>query len=95
MSIFCDSAIAGYGVAIRFEHLFTLPVIGLNIAVISIAGQNFGARRFDRIREVYFKAILIGVIIMCFAGVTIYLFSESIIYIFITKFYARHNCFIG
>jgi putative MATE family efflux protein len=82
ISIFGDQAIAGYGVGIRFEHLFTLPVIGLNTAVISIAGQNFGARRFDRIREVYFKAILIGVIIMCFAGVTIYLFSESIIYIF-------------
>ncbi len=82
ISIFGDQAIAGYGVGIRFEHLFTLPVIGLNTAVISIAGQNFGARRFDRIREVYFKAILIGVIIMCFAGVTIYLFSESIVHIF-------------
>ena len=82
ISIFGDQAIAGYGVGIRFEHLFTLPVIGLNTAVISIAGQNFGARRFDRIREVYFKAILIGVIIMCFAGVIIYLFSESIIHIF-------------
>ena len=82
ISIFGDQAIAGYGVGIRFEHLFTLPVIGLNTAVISIAGQNFGARRFDRIREVYFKAILIGVIIMCFAGVIIYLFSESIIHVF-------------
>ena len=82
ISIFGDSAIAGYGVAIRFEHLFTLPVIGLNIDVISIAGQNFGARRFDRIREVYFKAVLIGVIIMCFAGIIIYFFSESIIHIF-------------
>ena len=82
ISIFGDQAIAGYGVGIRFEHLFTLPVIGLNTAVISIAGQNFGARRFDRIREVYFKSILIGVIIMCFAGVIIYLFSESIIHVF-------------
>ena len=82
ISIFGDPAIAGYGAAIRFEHLFTLPVIGLNTAVISIAGQNFGARRFDRIREVYFKAVSIGVIIMCFSSVIIYLFSESIIYIF-------------
>ena len=82
ISIFGDLAIAGFGAGIRFEHLFTLPVIGLNTAVISIASQNFGARRFNRIREVYFKAILIGVIIMCFAGVIIYLFSESIIHIF-------------
>ena len=47
ISIFGDSAIAGYGAAIRFEHIFTLPVIGLNTAVITIAGQNFGARRYD------------------------------------------------
>ena len=82
INIFGDSAIAGYGAAIRFEHLFTLPVIGLNIAVVSIASQNFGARRFNRIREVYFKGIFFGVIIMCFASAIIYLLSESIILIF-------------
>ena len=55
ISIFGDNAIAGYGAAIRFEHIFTLPVIGLNTAVITIAGQNFGARRYDRVRDVYKK----------------------------------------
>ncbi len=82
ISIFGDQAIAGYGAALRFEHLFSLPVIGLNTAVISIAGQNFGARRYSRVREVYFKAVIIGVIVMCFAGVIIYIFSEHIIRIF-------------
>ncbi len=82
INIFGDDAVAGYGAAIRFEHLFSLPVIGLNTAVISIAGQNFGARRYDRVKEVYFKSILIGVMIMCIAGVLIYIFSEPIIRIF-------------
>ena len=82
INIFGEQAIAGYGAAIRFEHLFSLPVIGLNTAVISIAGQNFGARRYDRIKEVYFKSIMIGVMIMCVSGVLIYIFSESIIRIF-------------
>ena len=71
ISIFGDQAIAGYGAAVRFEHLFSLPVIGLNTAVISIAGQNFGARRYDRIKEVYFSAIFIGFIIMCLSGILI------------------------
>ena len=82
INIFGDQAIAGYGAAIRFEHLFSLPVIGLNTAVISIAGQNFGARRYERIKEVYSKSIIIGVIIMCIAGVIIYILSEPIIRIF-------------
>jgi putative MATE family efflux protein len=80
--IFGDQAVAGYGAAVRFEHLFSLPVIGLNTAVISIAGQNFGARRYHRVKEVYFKSVLVGMVLMCVAGVIIYVFSESIIRIF-------------
>ena len=82
ISSFGDSAVAGYGAAVRFEHLFSLPVIGLNTAVISIAGQNFGARRYDRVKEVYFKSIFIGVLIMCISGIIIYILSEPIVRIF-------------
>tara|TARA_B100000579_G_C22519343_1_gene705394 strand:- start:98 stop:736 length:639 start_codon:yes stop_codon:yes gene_type:complete len=82
INIFGDNAVAGYGAAVRFEHLFSLPVIGLNTAVISIAGQNFGAKRYDRIKDVYLKAIIIGIIIMCLAGIIIYISSEQIISIF-------------
>ena len=103
ISDFGDYAIAGYGAAIRFEHIFTLPVIGLNTAVISIAGQNFGARRYDRIHEVYSKAILIGVLIMIFSGFVIFFLSEIIISIFsnnaeVIKFgsnYLKIAAFIG
>ncbi len=82
ISIFGDSAVAGYGAAVRFEHIFTLPVIGLNTAVITIAGQNFGARRYDRVREVYTKAIWIGFFIMCISGIIIFLCSEYIVSLF-------------
>ncbi len=82
LSSFGDQAIAGYGAAVRFEHLFSLPVIGLNTAVISIAGQNFGARRYDRVKEVYYKSIIIGVTLMCIAGLVIFVLSEHIIRIF-------------
>ena len=82
ISSFGDRAVAGYGAAVRFEHLFSLPVIGLNTAVISIAGQNFGARRYDRVKEVYFKSIFIGVLIMCISGIIIYILSEPVVRIF-------------
>jgi len=41
---FGDFAAAGYGAALRIEQVFLLPVIALNTAVLSIGGQNFGAR---------------------------------------------------
>ena len=103
INIFGDLAVAGYGAAIRFEHLFSLPVIGLNTAVLSIAGQNYGARRYERIKEVYSKSIIIGVIFMCVSGLIIFIFSESIISIFsngleVIKFgssYLKIAAFIG
>tara|TARA_Y100000591_G_C21823345_1_gene695000 strand:+ start:743 stop:2047 length:1305 start_codon:yes stop_codon:yes gene_type:complete len=103
VNIFGDQAVAGYGAAVRFEHLFSLPVIGLNTAVISIAGQNYGARRYERIKEVYSKSIIIGVILMCMSGFLIFIFSESIISIFsndleVIKFgssYLKIAAFIG
>ena len=54
ISVFLVTKLTGYGAAVRFEHLFSLPVIGLNTAVISIAGQNFGARRFDELKKFIF-----------------------------------------
>ena len=103
ISVFGDEAVAGYGAAIRFEHIFTLPVIGLNTAVITIAGQNFGARRYDRVRETYKKATFIGFLIMCLSGILIFLLSEFIISLFtndleVIKFgsnYLRIAAFIG
>ena len=103
ISVFGDEAVAGYGAAVRFEHIFTLPVIGLNTAVITIAGQNFGARRYDRVRETYKKATFIGILIMCLSGIVIFLLSEFIIILFtndleVIKFgsnYLRIAAFIG
>ena len=103
ISTFGDSAVAGYGAAIRFEHIFTLPVIGLNTAVITIAAQNFGARRYDRVRDVYNKASLIGFIIMCISGIIVFILSEYIVRLFsddleVIKFgsnYLKIAAFIG
>ena len=103
ISNFGDTAIAGYGAAVRFEHIFSLPVIGLNTAVISIAGQNFGARRYERVKEVYSKAILVGILIMCIAGILIFILSETIMSLFtddleVIKFgaaYLKIAAFIG
>ncbi len=57
---FGELATAGYGAALRVEQVFLLPVIGLNTAVLSIGGQNFGAKEFYRIKELYYKALLFG-----------------------------------
>ena len=47
---FGGSAIAAYGVALRIEQILLLPVLGMTGALLPIAGQNFGAQNFDRVR---------------------------------------------
>ena len=73
---FGELATAGYGAALRVEQVFLLPVIGLNTAVLSIGGQNFGAKEYYRIKELYFKALLFGSSFMAVAGVILFFGAE-------------------
>ena len=82
VSKFGDIATAGYGVALRIEQLLLLPTIGLNTAVLSITGQNFGAKEYDRIGEVYYKAIFYGALIMLIAGLFIFVSGNFLIQLF-------------
>jgi len=73
---FGDLATAGYGAALRVEQVFLLPVIGLNTAVLSIGGQNFGAKNYNRIRELYTKALFFGSSFMAAAGLILFIGAE-------------------
>ena len=48
---FGAEAVAGFGIAVRLEQLALLPIIGFNVSSLALAGQNFGAGRLDRVRE--------------------------------------------
>ena len=77
-----DIAIAGYGTAIRYEQLYLLPILGLNTAVLSMVGQNFGAKKINRINEIYNKALIYGCGIMIISGFIIYFTAESAVSLF-------------
>jgi len=79
---FGDLATAGYGAALRVEQVFLLPVIGLNTAVLSIGGQNFGAKAFNRIRELYKKALFFGCSFMVCAGIILFFGAEFFVSLF-------------
>ena len=79
---FGEYAVAGYGAGERFVHVMLLPVLGLNTAIVSIIGQNFGANNYERIKEAYFTAIKYGVSIMVISGFIVYIIADIIIGIF-------------
>lgn len=61
-----DNAVAASGVANSFAPLIIMLVLGICQGMQPIAGYNYGARRFDRLREVYHLAMKVNVAIGCF-----------------------------
>ena len=53
-----DLAIGAYGIVNRISFLFGMIVMGFNQGMQPIAGFNYGARLYARVREVYVKTAL-------------------------------------
>lgn len=77
-----SDTVAAYGVSMRIEQIALIPTIGLNIAVLSIIGQNFGANNIERIKETRKKGTFYGVIIMLIGTVVIFPLAPYLIRIF-------------
>jgi len=82
ISRFGDTGVAAYGIATRIEQIALLPTIGLNIAAITIIGQNFGAGHFDRVKKAYRKSLKYGAIIMTFGMVWVFIFAHNLVAFF-------------
>jgi len=85
VSFFGSNAIAGYSAATRYEQLFFLPLLGLNTAIISIVGQNYGSHKYDRVLETYYKGLKLGIILLLLLGIIIFISSELVIKLFTTN----------
>jgi putative MATE family efflux protein len=79
---FGGDAVAAYGIALRVEQLLLLPAFGLTGALLPIAAQNFGAKNNERVREAFFFCCKVGVTMMLFASVILWLAAEFLIGIF-------------
>jgi len=79
------STVAAYGIAIRIEQLALVPTIGLNVAVLSIVGQSYGAEKKDRIYDAWKYGTMAGLIIMAIGVALIVPFAPHLIAIFDDK----------
>ncbi len=49
---------AGFGIGQRIIQAGFMPIVALGFAAAPVAGQNFGARKGDRVRETFKQAVL-------------------------------------
>src|SRR5829696_4504982 len=57
---FGSAAQAGFSIGMRVVQSLFMPVVALGFAVAPVAGQNFGAGRGDRVKQVFKTACLMG-----------------------------------
>ncbi len=77
ISFFSKEGVAAYGIATRIEQILLLPTIGLNVAVLTLVGQNYGARQLERIYEVRQTALRWGLAMMILGGMLLYPMAET------------------
>ncbi len=63
-----DLGIGAYGICNRFIFMFMMICMGLNQGMQPIAGYNYGARQYSRVREVFWKTARLAMVVttVCF-----------------------------
>lgn len=83
ISVFGENAIAAQKIGLQIEGITYMVIGGLNGAIASFTGQNFGANKFKRVNEGYITAIKIGAIYSILTTFIFILFSVNLVKIFI------------
>lgn len=81
---FGAAAQGGFTIGLRVVQSAFLPVVALGFAVAPVAGQNFAARKGDRVRAAFKAAASMAGGAMLVAGIVLYTWAEPIMGIFTT-----------
>ena len=82
---FGAAAQAGFGVGQGVMRIIMLPAMAVAFAAAPIAGQNFGARRPERVRETFKWTVADSVVIMLLLTVLCQFESDFFMHIFTTE----------
>lgn len=72
------TAVAAFGIYIKIQNFFFMPVFGINNGVIVLTAYNYGAHKKDRIMQTLKYGNLYAEIILCIGIVVFELFAKQI-----------------
>ncbi|MGL5868815.1 MATE family efflux transporter [Clostridium chrysemydis] len=82
---FGATAIAVQKVGVQIESISYITIGGLQGAIAAYVGQNYGAKKFDRIKEGYFKGLIMTIAFGSLVSFIFILFPEPIFKIFLNS----------
>ena len=77
-----DLAIGAYGIVNRISFLFIMINMGLNQGMQPIAGYNYGARKYSRVKEVYGKTVKYATVVALIGFIVSIAFPHAAVSIF-------------
>lgn len=77
-----ESAVTTYAIISRMLVFALFPVLGVTQGFLPIAGYNYGAEKYERVRETINKAILYASIVAIFVFALIMIFPQEIVSVF-------------
>lgn len=83
IATFGDVVLAAYGIGIRVLTLMIIPSLGFAMATSTLVGQNIGAGKIERTKEVTSKALWVIFITLSIAGIGFFIFAEQTLQIFV------------
>lgn len=81
---FGTNVIAGFTAAGRVEGITNIPMSGLGVATQTFVGQNYGARKYDRIIKSVRKIFILDLLVSVVMSITLYTIAEPIVSVFST-----------
>lgn len=82
---FGTSVVAAYGAANKIDSFFFLPSMSIGLATSSLAGQNLGARKYDRVYETMKWGSVLSISISAAMILLIYTVPEYLLLLFTDK----------
>ena len=85
IAIFGTNSIAAQKIGLQIESITYMVIGGLNGAIASFTGQNFGANKFKRIKKGYYTALTLGIIYSVIMSIIFIIFKKPIIRLFVKE----------
>ena len=79
---FGANAMAGFGAYMKVDGFNVLPVTSFGMAATTFVGQNFGARKTERVKKGMWMTLGIGILYTITTGILLLTFSETIMQLF-------------
>lgn len=76
------SLLAAFALINRINNIIMMPAMGIGSGLTSIVGQNMGAKNPERVKEGFWKAVKLSLVISLVGSALIYVFRTELIYFF-------------